>query len=100
MIAVMRPALDVRTWNLFFGFTLAAGCSSRPLSHHDETGDETGDDGSSDVTTATTSPTSQTTTTDDSGECQFDAECPPGYYCLDGVCEYQFAPDGHWYECY
>ena len=100
MIAVMRPNFDVRTWNLFFGFTLAAGCSSRPLSLDSETGDDDGSSGSSDVTTATTSPTSQTTTTDDSGECQSDAECPPGYYCLDGVCEYLVAPDGHWYECY
>jgi hypothetical protein len=78
--------VDPRAWNILAGLCLTSSCSGRAI----------GTDGSETETT-------QTSTTLETGgpECQTDADCPYGYVCQDGVCEYYPVHDGHWgYECY
>lgn len=108
----MPGSLDPRAWNLgtlAAGLVLVAGgCSVRVLSGSEadgESGDEgeSGNESESDSSDSGSSdaPTTTTDNGDDPGGCRTDAECPIGYYCFDGVCEYIPAPDGsHWYECY
>jgi hypothetical protein len=75
--------VDPRAWNLLAGLSLIAGaCSGRNLSSDDGT-----NDGSESV----------------GPECSQDSDCPPGYYCRDGVCSYHISLDGGvggWAECY
>jgi hypothetical protein len=106
----MTMRVDPRAWNLLAGLSLIAGaCSGRIIGSDD--GDDSSTDGSSSDGTnessssddSTTSTSTSSTDESDTGdpECIQDSDCPPGYYCLDGVCEYQAAPDGNWnLECY
>jgi hypothetical protein len=107
----MTMRVDPRAWNLLAGLSLIAGaCSGRIIGSDD--GDDSSTDGSSSDGTnessssddSTTSTSTSSTDESDTGdpECIQDSDCPPGYYCLDGICEYQVAPDGNWnqYECY
>lgn len=101
----MASRLDPRAWNLLAGFGLVAGaCSGRTIGSDDSTGTgdaDTSDDSPDGSTTDSTDPDSSSESESDDSECSQDSECPPGYYCLGGICEYQIAPDGGpWYDCY
>jgi hypothetical protein len=79
--------VDPRAWNILAGLCLTSSCSGRAIGT-DDSGTET---------------TQGTSTTLETGgpECRTDADCPYGYVCQDGVCQYDSVPDGHWgYSCY
>jgi hypothetical protein len=97
--------IDVRPWNLGVPLVLLAACG-RTLIIPEEAS-ETGDD-----PTDTSEPTTDTGTIppppEVGGECRYDDECPSGWSCRYGVCEYDgyycddgCCYDGCWYyECY
>lgn len=90
----MPTEFDTRPWNLLAGVAamVAAGCSGRTAST--DTGSDTTGDPDSSTDSATDS-------TDDPAECVENSDCPTGYYCVDGICEYLVAPDGGpWFDCY
>lgn len=81
---------DPRAWNLLAGLALVTGCSGRTIAV----------DGDS-----TDSVDGETTLDPDTGpECINVDDCPSGYYCYDGVCQYVPHHDGHipypYYDCY
>jgi hypothetical protein len=84
--------VDPRAWNLLAGLSLAAGACN---------GSSLGSDGG---TSGSTNPS--TDGSESVGpECTQTSECPPGYYCRDGVCSYPFSLDGSLdanpgYECH
>jgi hypothetical protein len=87
------------------GFGLVAGaCSSRTIGSSDTAGTATTSESEASgnsQTGSSTDPDSSTESESDDSECSQTRDCPPGYYCLGGICEYQIAPDGtDWYECY
>ena len=89
----MTDTFDPRLWNLFAGAALlTTGCGARTIALD---GGETGTD---------TTPTSSGPETgpETGPECMGSQDCPYGYSCYDGVCEYVPHHDGHWtyYECY
>lgn len=111
----MAARLDPRAWNLLAGFGLVAGaCSGRTIGSDDtgnaDTGNaDTNESGVSSETQGTsnpetsseTDPDSSTESESDDSQCNQNSDCPPGYYCVGGMCEYYEAPDGGpWYECY
>jgi hypothetical protein len=100
----MPMRVDPRAWNLLAGLSLiAGGCSGRIISSDDGDGSSSDEDesGSSDDSTSSTSTSSTDASDTGDPECIQDSDCPPGYYCLGGICEYQAAPDGSWnLECY
>jgi len=92
----MPTPVDPRAWNLFAGVALlAAGCGARVIGQDaGELGDDTG------------GPDTGLDTGTDSGpdtgpECVDNSDCPPGYGCYSGVCDYYQYTDG-WigYGCY
>jgi hypothetical protein len=98
-VSTMR--FDPRAWNLLTGLSLVAGgCSGRTIGS-DDADSSSGDTGESDNSEGSSSESESNSSESGEPECENDTDCPPGYYCLAGVCEYQIAPDGsHWYECY
>lgn len=97
----MPTAFDTRPWNLLAGVALiSAGCSGRTTSIDTDTDTDTNTD-----TSASGGPETSTGTAtvgeDDPPECIEDSDCPPSYYCIEGICEYFTAPDGGpWFGCY
>jgi hypothetical protein len=79
-----RLPVDPRAWNLFAGLCLASGCGSRVI----------GADTSSSET-ADTSESPEAPESSEATECDTEADCPYGYNCNDGVCEYIGYHDGH-----
>jgi hypothetical protein len=89
----MTLDFDPRAWNLLAGLTVVAGCGSHTISLEGDSSDSIND--------------GETTQNPDSGpetgpECVDGSDCPYGYYCYDGVCEYVPHHDGHvpYYQCY
>jgi hypothetical protein len=102
----MKPVtVDPRAWNIVAGLCVASGCGGRTISA-DGSADGSTDGSGTDASESAESSTESNTTLETGGpECVTDADCQPGYYCLEGVCEYTFAPDGHldsyhYGECY
>lgn len=91
----MKPvAVDPRAWNIVAGLCLASGCGSRTITA-DGDSDASGTDASESATSSAESNTTIDTLETGGPECVNDTDCPPGYYCLDGVCQYAISPDGH-----
>lgn len=79
-------SFDPRAWNILAGLCLASGCGDRTIGADDTDGSESN---TTDGTTETGGP-----------ECSTDEDCLPGYYCVDGICEYVPSHDGSWViEC-
>ncbi len=102
----MKPrSFDPRAWNILAGLCLTS-CSGRTIGSDDVATSATETEGTTQVTDAETTAGTDTSITSsetetDGAECRTDDDCTPGYYCLDGVCEYIPVPDGHWnYQCY
>jgi hypothetical protein len=88
----MTMNVDTRAWNLVTGLALVTGCSGRTISSDGDSTDSVND---GETTVSTDGP--------DSGlECVDESDCPYGYYCYNGVCEYVQHHDGHipYYDCY
>jgi hypothetical protein len=79
----MTLDFDPRAWNLLAGLAVVAGCGGRTIS-----GDGDSHDSTNDAETGV--------------ECLDNNDCPDGYYCHDGECEYIQYHDGHvpYYSCY
>lgn len=86
--------VDPRAWNIVAGLCVASGCGSR-LIGADDSSDGTADGSGTDASESSDSNT--TTDTQESGgpECVTSDDCPLGYYCYGGVCQYFQPPDGH-----
>jgi hypothetical protein len=106
----MKPvSVDPRAWNIVAGLCVASGCGGRTISSDgsaDGSGDGSANGSGTDASESAESSTESNTTLETGGpECVSDVDCQPGYYCLEGECEYTFAPDGHldnhhYAECY
>ena len=96
-------SFDPRAWNIAAGLCLATGCGARTISVDTDTGTDATDE--TEETESNTTITIEPTT---GPECVNASDCPYGYYCYDGMCEYVPHHDGHldhtedyWYgECY
>jgi hypothetical protein len=77
--------VDPRAWNLFAGLCLASSCGGRVIGA-DTT--ETGEASESNTTL-------DSTETSEGSECESTDDCPYGYHCMDGTCEYGGYHDGH-----
>src|SRR5687767_9606032 len=96
-------ALDTRPWNLG-ALALGAGACGPlvpPPADTDGDGETQDDDDDPPGDTSETTPTPTSTTTP--GGC--DPACPPGYYCVDGLCQYASGTScigecGGYYECF
>lgn len=104
----MTMNVDTRAWNLLTGLALVTGCSSRTISFD---GDSTDSINDGETTLTTDGPDSGPDSSSDSGpdsgpdtgpECIDSSDCPYGYYCYNGVCDYVPHHDGHipYYDCY
>lgn len=104
--------LDPSVWNLGVPAMLLAACGPVVVggggggSADDGTAGETGTtDGDSHSGSATSPSTSASTGTTSSVECEGPQDCPPGYSCIDGMCDYEVCADGGaefgcGYDCY
>ncbi len=82
----MRDTIDPRAWNILAGLCLVSSCGDRTIGVDDD---------------GTESNTQRGTLETGGPESVNDQDCTPGYYCIDGSCEYIPVSDGHWYsECY
>lgn len=87
----MKPAaVDPRAWNIIAGLCVASGCGGRTLSS-----DASGTDTSESSHSSTESNSTIGTLDTGAPECVADGDCPTGYYCYDGECEYVPHQDGH-----
>lgn len=96
----MTLDFDPRAWNLLAGLVVVSGCGSHTISID---GDATDSINDGETTLNPDGPDSGPDTGPDTGpECFESADCPYGYYCYDGVCEYVPHHDGHipYYDCY
>ncbi|KIG15082.1 hypothetical protein DB30_06114 [Enhygromyxa salina] len=106
----MTAEFDPRPWNIVAGLAglalLGGGCGGRTISADsaaEGTGDaSTSNTSSTDAGTDSSSTDASTGETDETGdECVNSSDCPAGYYCNGGTCEYEGYLDGNlWYECY
>jgi hypothetical protein len=97
----MTLDVDPRAWNLLAGLTVVAGCGSHTISLEGDATDSINDGET--TQNPDSGPDSGPETGPETGpECVDGSDCPYGYYCYDGVCEYVPHHDGHvpYYQCY
>lgn len=112
--------LDPSVWNLGVPLVLLAACGPVVTGGSGSAGDSGGDSGTSEgdsqsgsATSPSTTATSMTTTATSAStgattspvECHGPQDCPPGYDCIDGLCDYQACAEfgaefGCNYDCY